>query len=83
MEAAAIFIGLILSLIPGLVATRRDCKHQAGIWILSLLLGWTFIGWVAALVWAVSDDTEDNARLSNNLQEQRWKPKSAAELRGD
>jgi hypothetical protein len=28
--------------------------------VLNLLLGWTFLGWVAALVWSLTGDTESN-----------------------
>lgn len=38
--------------LPGIVAGKRN-HHQAGaIFILNLLLGWTLLGWVFALVWA-------------------------------
>lgn len=47
---AVIAVGLYL--LPGFVAARRKCKSGAGIVILNLLLGWTFVGWVVALVWA-------------------------------
>jgi hypothetical protein len=37
---------------PTLVAQGRR-HHQAGaIFVLSLFLGWTLLGWVVALVWA-------------------------------
>lgn len=45
-------VALIIYFIPMVVAYHRH-HHQAGaITVLNLLLGWTFIGWVAALVWA-------------------------------
>jgi len=39
---------------PSLVAV--DKKKVAAIFALNLLLGWTFIGWVLALCWALADD---------------------------
>jgi len=39
---------------PAIVATQRDHPATAGITILNLLLGWTLLGWVGALVWAYS-----------------------------
>jgi hypothetical protein len=38
--------------LPWLVATSRHHHNQGGILILNALLGWTFIGWIAALVMA-------------------------------
>jgi len=34
-------------------------KNVVAIFTLNLFLGWTLIGWVVALVWAVSKDKED------------------------
>lgn len=39
--------------LPMLVAHVREHKDAAAITILNLLLGWTFIGWVIALIWVV------------------------------
>lgn len=41
-----------LYLTPAFVAWRRKAKALAGIAIINIFLGWTFIGWVAALAWA-------------------------------
>lgn len=41
--------------IPTLIAVGRPCRHLAGIVLLNFFLGWTFVGWVGALIWAVSD----------------------------
>lgn len=46
--------GLALYFLPTLVAQGDHHKNTAGIFVLNLFLGWTFIGWVVALVWAVS-----------------------------
>ena len=43
--------------IPTIISTIRRTKRDAGIFLLNLLLGWTFIGWVGALVWSISDNT--------------------------
>jgi len=37
---------------PLLLASHRDCKALAGIVIVNLFLGWTFVGWVVVLAWA-------------------------------
>jgi len=47
-------LGLALYFVPTLVAYRRRHHNRAAIALLNLLLGWTFFGWVAALVWAAT-----------------------------
>jgi len=47
-------VGLSLYCMPTFVALHRQHHNNTAIAVLNLLLGWTFIGWVVALVWAVS-----------------------------
>jgi hypothetical protein len=49
---AAVLLALYFT--PALVARHR--QHQSGpaIAVLNLLLGWTVLGWIAALVWSLS-----------------------------
>ena len=44
--------GLAFYLLPSLVARSRKHHQGRAIFVLNLLLGWTGIGWVIALVWA-------------------------------
>ena len=39
--------------IPTIVASHRHHPQLTAIFILNLFLGWSLIGWVGALVWAV------------------------------
>jgi len=39
-------------LTPSLVAGARHHHNGLAIFMLNLLLGWTVIGWVVALIWA-------------------------------
>jgi hypothetical protein len=55
----------VIYLAPAFIAERRGHRNAIAIYILTLLLGWTFIGWAIALVWActanitpIVDDTE-------------------------
>lgn len=50
---------LICYFIPGLVATIREHKNCTAIWMLNLLLGWTFLGWIGALVWSLTSNVEE------------------------
>ena len=46
--------GLFLYFLPSIVG-RHKINAEA-IFVLNFFLGWTLIGWVAALVWAVAKD---------------------------
>ena len=39
-------------LLPAGVAVGRGHKNAGSIFVLNTLTGWTFVGWVAALVWS-------------------------------
>jgi hypothetical protein len=48
--AALVFIWLL----PGIIASKRQHPSAAAIWMITIFLGWSFFGWLAALVWAAS-----------------------------
>lgn len=52
MEFVIAALAVTLYFLPLLVATTRNHVNMLAISVLNLLLGWTFIGWVVALVWA-------------------------------
>lgn len=59
--AALALVGFVISSIalyfsPSIVASKRDHPKWTALMALNLFLGWTLIGWVAALVWALSSD---------------------------
>jgi hypothetical protein len=45
-------LGLALYLLPTIIVIARRKKKILGPVLVNVLLGWTFIGWVAALIWA-------------------------------
>jgi hypothetical protein len=47
-----IIIGIGLYLLPWAIAKLRSHHNSGAIFALNLLLGWTLLGWVGALVWA-------------------------------
>lgn len=64
---------LILSIIiipyfvPTFIAYSRKKTNAGAIFALNLFLGWSLIGWVVALVWALSDQQIIiNSTTSNN-----------------
>jgi hypothetical protein len=52
---------------PMAVAMHRDCDATAGIAIVNIFLGWTFIGWVVALAWAASGKTKPKQATSAQI----------------
>ncbi len=50
----SIVVGLFIYFIPTIIGLRK--RNAAAIFILNLFLGWTFVGWVIALVWAFTID---------------------------
>ncbi len=47
---------LILYFIPTAVAYQKKKKNTGAILALNLLLGWTVLGWIIALIWACTED---------------------------
>ena len=50
----ALLILAALYFAPAIVALMRRHRQSAAIIVLNVFLGWTLIGWVVALVWAVA-----------------------------
>jgi Superinfection immunity protein len=48
--------GFVLYFLPAIIAFARSKRDAVSILVLNLLLGWTMIGWVIALVWALRQD---------------------------
>jgi hypothetical protein len=43
---------------PTIVAGARHARSFWWIVVINVFLGWTLIGWIVALVWALRDDVE-------------------------
>ena len=39
--------------LPFAISRQRETLHSNQIFIVNLLFGWTILGWIAALIWAV------------------------------
>jgi Superinfection immunity protein len=48
--------GFVMYFLPSIIAFARSKRDITGIVLLNFFLGWTMIGWVVALVWAVKTD---------------------------
>lgn len=54
MELILLLIGLVIYFAPSIVAMNRGHHQTMAIVALNIFTGWTFIGWVAALVWSLT-----------------------------
>ena len=55
-------LGFLFYFLPSIVALARSKRDLVSILLLNLFLGWTFIGWIVALVWAFKVDAPVAAR---------------------
>lgn len=67
-------IALALYFLPALIASNKH-RNAGAIFALNLLLGWTFVGWVVALVWSLTKDgvvvTETGSDVVERVRSQR------------
>jgi len=49
-------VGFAMYFLPTIIAFARSKRDTTSILLLNFFLGWTMIGWVVALVWAVKTD---------------------------
>ena len=57
LVAVVFGLAILFYFLPAMIGAKRDHKNMGSIFVLNLLLGWTFVGWVVAMVWAFSDQT--------------------------
>lgn len=56
--SAMMFLGLLMLVVsyfsPALIALLRRHHQSAAIAALNVLLGWTVLGWIGALIWSLT-----------------------------
>lgn len=62
-----IFLSLILYFLPALIAWYYNDKNTIWIFVLTLITGWTSLGWILALLWAVLE--RDGSDLIEKIRE--------------
>lgn len=48
-----LLIPAFIYIIPTMIAVNVKHKNQNAIILLNIFTGWTFIGWIGALIWSV------------------------------
>ena len=59
IRIALAVVALALYCVPSFIAVNRNKRNKNAIVALNLLLGWTFVGWVVALVWSLMQEEPD------------------------
>jgi hypothetical protein len=54
--------GFVMYFLPSIIALARSKRDTLAIFLLNFFLGWSGIGWIVALVWAVKHDVPAVAR---------------------
>ena len=74
-EILIIIIPLIIYFIPSIVGRKQ--RNFTSILLLNIFLGWTLIGWVVALIWAVSKEKKKTivVNSSNSISDELQKLK--------
>lgn len=61
-----IVFAIFIDLLPTIIAVRRKKANVTAIILINIFLGWTVIGWIVALVMALSDDPRPTQIIVNN-----------------
>jgi hypothetical protein len=48
-----ILVTIAIYFVPSFVAAGRNHRNLGALFTLNLLLGWTVLGWIGALVWSL------------------------------
>ena len=52
--------------LPTIIAMLRRSNSTGGIFLLNFFLGWTFIGWIGALIWSITSQNTTTTIIVNN-----------------
>lgn len=55
-----IFVALAVYFIPVVIAYVRRHNNILAVLVLNVFLGWTFFGWLAALLWSLNKDIKED-----------------------
>jgi hypothetical protein len=54
-------VAVVVYFVPATVASARRHNNSLAIFMLNLLLGWSGLAWLLALVWACTDNVQDRS----------------------
>ena len=78
-----LFVILVPYFLPTIIAILRQKTNTGAIFALNLFLGWSLIGWVVSLIWALSSDNlRTQTVIVNNVPPAPAGPAPAYEYKG-
>jgi len=78
-EWLLILLFLPLYFLPTIVANARKNTNSQVIFVLNLLLGWTILGWIGAMIWAFSSTAKSIPTVIVNNTSQSYSQEYKAE----
>ncbi len=60
MVVAGLVAAILIYFLPAVIAEHRKHGNLQSIRVVNVLLGWTLIGWVFSLAWALSTPTDSS-----------------------
>ena len=60
-----LLLGVAVYFLPTFIGFRK--ANAGAIFALNLLLGWTVLGWVGALIWALTKENPSNATILSSI----------------
>jgi hypothetical protein len=69
-----ILIGLSLYCLPTIIVEIRRTEHSASILWVNFIFGWTILGWIVALMWALAekDSPKDEPAVPWSAEADAW-----------
>lgn len=56
---------LVMYFLPTIIAFLRKHNQRGAIFLLNFLLGWTVIGWIVSIVWAMTNSATPQTVIIN------------------
>lgn len=64
--AMGAFVALALYFLPLIIAAARKHNQILPITLITIFLGWTFLGWLVAIIWSLSPDVQSSSDNQEN-----------------
>ena len=69
---AACIVAMAIYVLPALLAWSMGSPQRVAITLVDLLLGWTILGWIAALIWAVMSGNDGSFDEDKPPRREPW-----------